>query len=417
MAMSRSIKKRGPWLLAAALTLIAAHDLIRPLFPSIRFLDEFLDLWLLLLTFWGIVRKRFKVDWIFFLTMIFIVYAVALLLVEKLPASHLVQVFISVKYLIILSFFSSVKQPAAYERMYGRWLVAINVITVIFIVFQYLIGPPMYNFFRISPQFRGTVLRHTGIFASPVFSATMLFTAIAYYGSRLAIHNRLTRLEWLLLALNILFLCSSLTRRYLPVTTMIILYVVSMKKFSYKYAVLAGVAFLVVTGIPFIPYYLEQMKKPLYQLFHDPEYIRRVLLVNGFELARLKFPFGGGPGTFGSKFSVIHYSPYYLDFGMNKLFHFQVGQKHMSVYDVYLASILGEYGLPGILLLVFIAGRSLLLLWRGRKHLFVLFSFWLAVNLVIESVTQSVHTAHYGWIIFSAIGLGLNQAAVGRKYP
>ncbi len=413
-AMSRLTEKKGSWLLAAVLTLIAAHDLIRVFQPAISYLDEFVNLCLLFAVFWRMLEKKFKVNWIFFLTLIFTIYAVALLLVEKLPTSHLIQIFISIKYLIILSFFISLKEPAAYERIYGKWLITVNVITIIFIILQYLIGPPMYAFFKIPLQFRGTVLRHTGIFASPIFSVTILFTAIAFYGSRLAINNRLTRLEWLLLLINIIFLFSSMTRRYLPVTILIVFYIVLMKKFSWKHVVLAGMALLVVVSVPFIPHYLEQIKKPMYQLFHDPEYIRRVLLINGFELAKLKFPFGGGPGTFGSKFSVIHYSPYYLDFGMDKLFHFQVEQKHMSVYDVYLASVMGEYGVPGILLLVFLAGRSLLLLWRGRSHPFVLFSFWLSVNLIIESVTQSLQTAHYGWIIFSAIGLGLNQAAIAK---
>ena len=412
--MSLSTETKGPWLFAAVLTLIAAHDLIRAFQPAISYLDEFVDLCLLFAIIWRMLGKRFKVDWIFFLTLIFIVYAITLLLVEKLPTSHLIQIFISIKYLIILSFFISLKEPDGYERIYGKWLITVNVITIIFIILQYLVGPPMYAFFKIPLQFRGTVLRHTGIFTSPVFSVTILFTAIAFYGSRLAINNRLTRLEWLLLMINILFLFSSLTRRYLLVTMLIVFYIVSMKKFSWKHAVLAGMAFLVVVSIPFIPYYLEQIKEPMYQLFHDPEYIRRVLLVNGFELAKLKFPFGGGPGTFGSKFSVIHYSPYYLDFGMDKLFHFQTGQKHMSVYDVYVASVVGEYGVPGILLLVFVAGRTLWILWRRRNHTFVLFSFWLSVNLIIESVTQSLHTAHYGWIIFSAIGLGLNQAATTK---
>ncbi len=413
--MFRLAEKKRPWLFAAALILIAAHDLIRPFQPTIRYLDEFFCLVLLFAILWKTVKKKFRVNWIFFTTLIFIVYAVILLLAERLPLSHLAQVFISMKYMIILSFFISLKNPASYEKIFRRWFIAVNAVTIVFIILQYLIGPPVYELFKITPQFRGAVLRHTGIFASPVFSATMLFTAIAFYSSRLAIHNRLSKLEWLLLLLSSAFLLTSLTRRYLLVTAMIMLHLTLLKRFYWKHFLLIGLSFLALASAPLIPQYLEQMEKPMNQLLHDPEYIRRVLLTNGFELAALKFPFGSGPGTFGSKYSVIHYSPYYFDFGMDQLFHFQVGQQHMSVYDVYLASILGEYGVTGIFLLIFVASRSLLLLWRGRHHPFVLFSFWLSVNLIIESVTQSLQTAHYGWIIFSAIGLGLNQATTRKE--
>lgn len=390
------------------LVLLTIHDILKPHLAFVAFADEMICLLLLCYLLVRTLRKRLRVDPISIVLFFFMAYSIFLICLESLPLNHVVQVFISSKYLIVLAVYYKVTEPRSYISAFSTWLYIVNSITLVMILLQYAIGQPMFDVLHIPMQFRGEFLRHTGIFSSPVQSAYFLFIAVAFIFSKILMNKRVTGLETILLLANMVFLSLSLMRRFV-IPILLIAFLLILKKYKKKEMVLASMALVCLFGFFIFPVFTHNLKKYNKQVLSDPTYIRRILITNGVSLAKRKFPFGAGPGTFGTKYSVKNYSPYYYEFGMDKTFHFHPGQEHMSVYDSFLASFTAEYGFLALLAYLALMLWILKRLYDGRwRHQFVLFSIFIFFDLLVESFLTSLQTSHYGFFTFSIIALGLN---------
>ena len=121
-------------------------------------------------------------------------------------------------------------------------------------------------------------------------------------------------------------------------------------------------------------------------------YIRGLMLYMSFLLIIQYFPIGSGAGTFGSIFAKD--SQVYKDFGVSNRFYFV---EEWGIYDSNFASILGEYGIIGIVLfaLLFVyAYRNLRFNFSGLKKTPMLKAmFWVFVFFCISNpmITNSVY--------------------------
>lgn len=398
----------GSGLFFGFLVLLTIHDILKPHLPFVRFSDETICVLLFCYLLLKALRHRLRIGFITIALFLFVVYGLFLLNLENLPLSHIAQILISSKYLIILSVYCEVKKPESYISIFSTWLYLVNSVTLVMIVLQYVIGQPMFDLLHIPMQFRGELLRCTGIFSSPVQSAYFLFIALAFLCSKILWNRKLTVMETVLLIADITFLSLSLVRRFV-IPMGVIAFFLILRKYKAKRIVFPMMLFLFFLGLLLTPLLLQNLKKYNSQVLDDPLYIRRILMTNGYEIAKKKFPFGSGPGTFGTKYSVEDYSPYYYDFGMDKTFHFHPGQKHMSVYDSFLASFTAEYGFLALLaylgLVLWIWKRLYRERWRNQ---FVLFTIFIFIDFLFENFLTSLQTSLYGFFTFSIIALGLN---------
>lgn len=78
---------------------------------------------------------------------------------------------------------------------------------------------------------------------------------------------------------------------------------------------------------------------------NDSGYQRAVIVFNSFILAEKYFPFGTGSATFGTLLSQN--SPVYRELGLSKM---RWVQEMKAIYDSNVASILGEFGVLGLLI-------------------------------------------------------------------
>ena len=94
---------------------------------------------------------------------------------------------------------------------------------------------------------------------------------------------------------------------------------------------------------------VESLTRNYEYLSEDSGYIRGMMLYSGLELAVSHFPFGTGAATFGTPLSFG--SPVYAHVGLADT---AFVQEMRGVYDSNFASVLGEYGVAGILIYVYL---------------------------------------------------------------
>ncbi len=82
-------------------------------------------------------------------------------------------------------------------------------------------------------------------------------------------------------------------------------------------------------------------------------YIRGIIINNSFKLFGDYFPFGSGAATYGSVLSTG--SQIYQELGLSSMLFFE---EMSGIYDSNWASILGEFGLMGILLFSFLIRKT-----------------------------------------------------------
>lgn len=120
---------------------------------------------------------------------------------------------------------------------------------------------------------------------------------------------------------------------------------VSLKTFLSVAILLLGVIF--VTKEKFDLYFVSAAK-------NEGDGIARVVLyMRSFDVLKDYFPLGAGFGTYGCYASSKFYSPLYYTYGMDTVYGLEPDPQHGNfVADTYYPSIIGEFGLPGCILLI-----------------------------------------------------------------
>jgi hypothetical protein len=115
-----------------------------------------------------------------------------------------------------------------------------------------------------------------------------------------------------------------------------------------------GGTIIIAVAIPFLinEYIEELILLTLNDLTTDPnesQYIRGIMIYFSVVLATKYFPFGTGAASYGTLLSDN--SPVYREIGLSTTYHFQT---KWGIYDSNFASILGEFGVLGMVLFAYI---------------------------------------------------------------
>lgn len=134
---------------------------------------------------------------------------------------------------------------------------------------------------------------------------------------------------------------------------------------------------------------------------------RYVLYSKSFELAAKYFPIGAGFGTFGSKASLINYSPLYNELGFTKIFGFtELDSNYLT--DSFFAMIIGQFGILGLSLIGIIFVLFFRLLTRSKNYLefkLVLFAY-----ILLSMITENFISSTFGMFVFLLIGMLVGES-------
>jgi hypothetical protein len=128
----------------------------------------------------------------------------------------------------------------------------------------------------------------------------------------------------------------------------------------------------------------------------DEGYIRGLMLISSLKLFISFFPFGSGAATFGSVLSEN--SQVYSDLGLsNKSFFLEM----TGIFDSNWASLVGEFGLIGLIVFSFILYKSFIFLSNRSEELNKFIILSIIFVIVLCGLTMPVFMNGYLAIIFS----------------
>lgn len=388
-------------------------------FSSLTFLSNLDEIIYVLMS--GVVMTKLlvrqKVSILLLVLMIFIFYNLALIKIRHLPASHILQVIITLKFMIYFYYYYLL--PEWYKPILLKkvvWLLSCSVILTLFLGFlQLFVMPESYAaFFQTIVDGRGI----NGVSLSSIYSSRSLFAQYTLFiiiitsslKSNILLKGQLisSRIVLTIILMGMLFL--SFSRKELALSILFlsaILYIkFPLKSFFLK---VCGVGLALVIAVVLFYFLFAEINA---QTIGNENYIRFNIWRYGVDIFNYYFPLGSGPGTYGSVMSK-EYLDVYLQFHVSQDI-LGWGDREAAIYDVYAASIAAEYGLLGILL-------YLLLLYFIKKqpavtlidhHFFVnRATSMLVISLLSLVFFAPVFTNIFGFLTFLFIGI-----SHGRRY-
>jgi hypothetical protein len=148
----------------------------------------------------------------------------------------------------------------------------------------------------------------------------------------------------------------------------------------------------------------------------------RVLLYEkSVQIAADYFPLGAGLGRYGSWLSRVHYSPLYREYGLSGVWGLRPDMNHF-INDAFWPMVLGETGVFGLALYVWMAGRLLNICWQGHRRLvdplaraFCLGTLMALVQALVSSLANPVFTAPPEvYFLFGAAGISAALVHQGK---
>lgn len=134
---------------------------------------------------------------------------------------------------------------------------------------------------------------------------------------------------------------------------------------------------------------------------------RYVLYSKSFEVAAKYFPIGAGFGTFGSKASLINYSPLYNELGFTKIFGFTEFDSNYLT-DSFFAMIIGQFGILGLSLIGVIFVLFFKLLTRSKNY--IEFKLVLFAYILLSMITENFISSTFGMFVFLLIGMLVGES-------
>lgn len=318
-------------------------------FVLIKTIDEAILLYYCLVIFFRTSTQpsRIFLKWI---TSAFLLYSTFLVFRNDLPKANLIQVFLSSKYLIIFLYFNSASQdykirffPIWINMLWGGWaflcigclleFVIPGVFTKVFNIYR---DRGIGGFFFTS--FYGSRI----LFSEFLVVLVIIVLCIKYEGVR-----QLTfwKKDWRVpvLFLLIFFIIFSFSRKELLFALsigLLLLYKRVIFRDRYLFRFFAVIATgVVVWGL------LTVFAAENTTAFSD-KYVRFKIGYYAILIFVAYFPFGSGPGTYGSAMS-LNYQDVYKDFNVDQAI-LGYGGKQGPIFDLFLFSIIAEYGMGAL---------------------------------------------------------------------
>ncbi len=310
--------------------------------------DEFL-LILCLVVFSLSISQRKKIPLLYLVIPLFLVYSFVISLIFGLNENILeigMQSIVNIKFFIILvAFIILFKNHSKQLETYFTWLMVFVGLTLLA---HLLLGVSFNRLFHIPTYVRPNI-RYTGIFRHPNHLAylTILYIALLLNGFKKR-GKDISLLGWIKFALAVVVIILADTRTAMLVIAILLTsfywdYINKDPSVFFTFLFVGFLALFCVMVFTDLPSTIIANIEMSYSL--KSNYIRGLMFYMSLLILIQYFPIGTGAGTFGSIFAKD--SQVYYDFGVSKRYYFI---EEWGIYDSNFASIVGEYGLIGLLL-------------------------------------------------------------------
>ncbi|MEZ4778112.1 MAG: O-antigen ligase family protein [Flavobacteriaceae bacterium] len=314
--------------------------------------EELLLLFSFAILLQGIWSRR-KLALMHIAVFVFLSYSIIISLVFGLNKSFIeitLQSIISIKFFIFLMTFVMLFKNHIWEiRKFLFWMLAFAALGV---ALHLLLGEKFNAIYGVSKYARPNI-RYTGFFRHPNHLAYLAVVFIALTLDTIKKKNENISLQgWLKVMIGVGVIILADTRT--AILAIAILFTVFYWDYVYK-NILVFFSFiflgmLIVFGVLLFTDLPESIMANIEMSYSlQSDYIRGLMFYMSLLLIAQYFPIGSGAGTFGSIFAKD--SQVYKDFGVNDRFYFV---EEWGIYDSNFASILGEYGIMGILLFAYL---------------------------------------------------------------
>jgi len=345
----------------------------------------------------------------------YIFYSSFLIIINGLPLISFGQIFITGKFFIIYYYFLYLPNQYKQKTLFSlyRALLIIFYLSIIFAIVQLIFPEIQERIFLKTEESRGLFGRGSNsFFSSRVIYAEFICIFIILTISlipKLAIikryNKRLLTLKWLI-GLGYFMLLVTASRKETIFAFIIIPFILLlMSKIKYKYLLLPILTiFFILFSATFIVVFQD-----INSIAFSETYIRYIIFLKSTEIFQAYFPFGSGPGTFGSTMSMYYTNVYEaFNVGENILGNEATGRRG-PIYDLFLVTFFAEYGLGGIFLFIF-----MYVVWKRDcfewENYFYFINPKIIINilpvmLIVFSIMVPMFGNAIGYLIFMIFGI------------
>ncbi len=340
--------------------------------------------------------------------------------VESMPRIGLlgvvIQNVIHLKFIVIFGFLWCAVGPSSV-----RLTKFVLLSTIAFLFLNFIVGDVFNHLLNVVPNIRGGYLRPIGIQGDTAgLGLTFAFTCVYFL---LKDDNRPESAKLMvLLGFVILILLSSVRSGLIVLPIIAAWWMRSSMGLALALMFVLSVAVFFSSGSPIFQEMVEATLLNIEYTVESPKesgYIRGIMIYFSVILAIDRFPFGVGAGSYGTVMSDN--SPVYTELGLqNSLFFIN----KEGIYDSNLASLLGEFGVIGLLvyaLVVYLTFTAPFRLSQGDYRWSPSFKFGFFCIVFAYCIPVPLFMNSYPAAIMGLIGVAAyyssKKASVGRVKP
>ncbi|MDG1725902.1 MAG: hypothetical protein P8H57_02005 [Emcibacteraceae bacterium] len=345
----------------------------------------------------------------------YIFYSSFLIIINDLPLINFGQIFITGKFFIIYYYFLYLPNQYKQKTLFSlyRALLIIFYLSIIFAIVQLTFPEIQERIFLKTEENRGLFGRGSNsFFSSRVIYAEFICIFIIFTISLIPkqaivkqYNKRLLTLKWSI-GLGYFMLLVTASRKETIFAFIIIPFILLlMSKIKYKYLLLPILTiFFIIFSATFLIVFQDINSTAI-----SETYIRYIIFLKSTEIIQVYFPFGSGPGTFGSTMSMYYTNVYEaFNVGENILGNEANGRRG-PIYDLFLVTFFAEYGLGGIILFIF-----MYVVWKRNCFEWENYFYFikpktminiLPVMLIVFSIMVPMFGNAIGYLIFMIFGI------------
>lgn len=376
----------------------------------LSFFDELIFLFMINVILLRILYLKYIFTKFDILLLSYLLYSFFLIFYNHLPMGNMMQIFLTSKFIIIYLYFNSMNEQYKAELflLLFKVLFIIFFISIILSVLQFTIPEIMHSYSHDRRGILGII--PGGIFGSRVlFSEFLLIFIVLLFSFKRFPKDSfelLYRFKYYIFFIVFILVFLTFSRKELVLLTLFIpiLFYDKISTSSKPIFYMLLIFSLFLMAFTFITVFADINEKT----FTDKQ-IRFHIYLYAMDIFQYYFPFGSGPGTYGSIMSM-QYQDVYEQFEVSSRI---VGtdEKRGPIFDLFLISLLAEYGLGWIFfILLFISmtftrANNYLSVYLNFTKLKVLF-FILIVGL---SIFVPILLNWIGFLMFSILALISNK--------
>ncbi len=381
---------------------------------SLQLVDEIIYICMIFIIIYRHIIKKKKVLYLSFIYF-YIGYSVFLIFKNSLPITHVLQIFLTVKAFLAYFYFNTM--PCQYKdkmiKLIIKFLMILFFISFVISIIEIMNPVIVHNITSSRLEYRGIFNVGISSFASSrVFFAEFLLVIIVLkisfqkkilsYGTEF--NFKPIKIALIFFSLYLLLLATA-SRKEIVLGFAAIPVLALSRVGGIKKVIILKISFILLLG--FAVFFI-QLFKDINSVALSERYVRLYLLLIALNIFVDYFPFGSGPGTFGSTMSIGYGKVYQMYNVGDNILGFG-GAARGPIYDMFLTSLLAEYGV-GILIFIFF----LVALYRAHPReifldgsiadiIFLKRAFFLMI--FVFSIFTPVLTNWIGLVIFSILGL------------